>query len=148
MKTVKIRNELYKLIEAGNEELLNHLWKIARSYRDKGGRMQKNDHKEGNTEGDTSEKSLSEVHDADITYMRTLTFKFPAGSDSEEEEIKMAFASKLYELGKITLGQGAEMTGCTKEHFMSLLADYGVSMFNNPPEDLDQDIRNAADYSL
>lgn len=60
----------------------------------------------------------------------------------------MVLASKLYELGKLTLGQAAELVGYTKETFMELLADYGVSLFNYPPEELDEDIKNAQDHSL
>lgn len=80
--------------------------------------------------------------------MRTLTINLPSTLDLGDREAKMALASKLYELGKLTLGQAAELTGYSKETFMELLADYGVSLFNYPPEELDDDMKNAEGYSI
>jgi len=72
----------------------------------------------------------------------------PSAIDLGDKEAKMAMASKLYELGKLTLGQAADLAGYSKETFMELLADYGVSLFNYSPEELDEDIKNAEGYSL
>jgi predicted HTH domain antitoxin len=80
--------------------------------------------------------------------MRTLTIQIPGTVDLDDKEAKMALASKLYELGKLTLGQAAEMVGYSKETFMELLADYGVSFFNYSADELDEDIRNAHRHSL
>lgn len=80
--------------------------------------------------------------------MRTLTINLPGTVDLNDKEAKMMLASKLYELGKLTLGQAAELTGYSKETFMELLADYGISFFNYSPEELDEDIKNAEDYCL
>ena len=79
--------------------------------------------------------------------MRTLTINLPSAIDLGDKEAKMAMASKLYELGKLTLGQAADLAGYSKETFMELLADYGVSLFNHSPEELDEDIKNAEGYS-
>ena len=80
--------------------------------------------------------------------MRTLTINLPSNIDLGDKEAKMAMASKLYELGKLTLEQAADLAGYSKETFMELLADYGVSFFNYSPEELDEDIKNAEGYSL
>ncbi|HLW05960.1 MAG TPA: UPF0175 family protein [Marinilabiliaceae bacterium] len=74
--------------------------------------------------------------------MRTLTINLPSTIDLGDREAKMALASKLYELGKLTLGQAAELTGYSKETFMELLADYGVSLINYPPSDIIKDAAN------
>ena len=55
----------------------------------------------------------------------------------------MILASKLYELGKIPLGQGAEIAGLSKRSFMEHLYQYGVSVINHPASDLAADIANA-----
>lgn len=78
--------------------------------------------------------------------MRTLTINLPGTIDLNDKEVKMVLASKLYELGKLTLGQAAELAGYSKETFMELLADYGVSFFNYPPEELDEDIKNVQNH--
>ena len=79
--------------------------------------------------------------------MRTLTINLPGTLELDDQEARMVLASKLYELGKLSLGQAAELTGCTKEAFMESLADYGVSFINYPPEELDEDIKNAENHS-
>jgi predicted HTH domain antitoxin len=80
--------------------------------------------------------------------MRTLTIQLPDTVDLDDKEARMALASKLYELGKLTLGQAADMVGYSKETFMELLADYGVSFFNHSADELDEDVRNARRHSL
>jgi predicted HTH domain antitoxin len=80
--------------------------------------------------------------------MRTLTIQIPGTVDLDDKEARMALASKLYELGKLTLGQAADMVGYSKETFMELLADYGVSFFNYSADELDEDIKNAHRHSL
>lgn len=55
----------------------------------------------------------------------------------------MLLAAKLYERGKPTLGQAPDVVGYSKETFMELLADYGVSFFNYSPDELEEDVKNA-----
>ena len=59
----------------------------------------------------------------------------------------MVFASKLYEMGKLSLGQAAELAGYSKRTFMELLSNYGVSIINYSPDELDQDLKNAQRHS-
>ncbi len=80
--------------------------------------------------------------------MRTIKFNIPDTVDLNEREAKMLLASRLYEKSKLSLGQAAELAGLSKRAFMEILGDYDVSIFNFPPEDLDNDLRNAQDYSL
>ena len=80
--------------------------------------------------------------------MKTLTINIPNTADIDDKEAKMALASKLYERGRLTLGQAAELAGYSKATFMELLAEYNVSVINYPPEELDEDIDNARRHSL
>lgn len=79
--------------------------------------------------------------------MKTLTINIPNTADIDDKEAKMALASKLYERGKLTLGQAAELAGYSKETFMELLAEYNVPLINYSPEELDEDINNAQNHS-
>nr|WP_295929018.1 UPF0175 family protein [uncultured Dyadobacter sp.] len=45
-------------------------------------------------------------------------------------------AAKLYESGKLSLGQAAEMAGLTKRTFAELLGEYGVSLVNYPVSEI------------
>lgn len=83
-----------------------------------------------------------------FSIMRTLIIDLPETLDINDREAKMVLASKLYELGKLSLGQAAQLVGYSKETFMELLADYGVSFFNYPVQDLKEDVTNAQYYSL
>ena len=80
--------------------------------------------------------------------MRTIELNIPDSVDLNDREAKMFLASRLYEKGKLTLGQAAELVGYSKRTFMELLKDYDVSIINYPVSELDNDIKNAKDYSL
>jgi predicted HTH domain antitoxin len=75
--------------------------------------------------------------------MRTITLTIPDTFDLSEKEISMLVASKLYEQGKLSLGQAAELVGMTKRTFAEMLGQYNVSIFNFPPSDISSDVKNA-----
>jgi predicted HTH domain antitoxin len=80
--------------------------------------------------------------------MKTVTIHIPESADIDDNEAKLALASKLYERGRLSLGQAATLAGITKNRFMELLADYNVPLINHLPDELDDDIKNAKDYSI
>jgi predicted HTH domain antitoxin len=80
--------------------------------------------------------------------MKTIHFNIPDTVDLDDREAKILLASRLYEKGKLSLGQAAEMVGLSKRTFMEILGEYDVSIFNISEEDLDNDIKNAENYSL
>jgi len=75
--------------------------------------------------------------------MRTVNLKIPDTVDLDDKDIAMIVASTLYEKGKLSLGQAADLAGLSKATFAELLGKYGVSIFNYPPSDLSRDIKNA-----
>lgn len=75
--------------------------------------------------------------------MQTLTLYLPDSLDLDAKEATMLLATRLYEQGKLSLGQAAEMAGLSKRTFIELLGSYGVSVFNYPASDLARDIANA-----
>jgi predicted HTH domain antitoxin len=75
--------------------------------------------------------------------MRTLQINLPENLDLSDQEASTALAAQLYEMGKLSLGQAAELAGYSKATFMELLSNYGVSVFNHPADELDNDIANA-----
>lgn len=80
--------------------------------------------------------------------MKSIQLNIPDTIDLSDREVKMLLASKLYEKGKLSLGQAAEFVGLSKRAFMEILGDYDVSIFNYLVEDLDDEIKNAENYSL
>ena len=75
--------------------------------------------------------------------MKTLTLNIPDNLDLTNRELVMLVASRLYEQGKLSLGQAAELAGLTKRTFAELLSQYNVSIFNFPSSDLPSDVENA-----
>ncbi len=75
--------------------------------------------------------------------MKTLILSLPDSLDLDNREVAMLVASKLYEKGKLSLGQAAEMAGLSKRTFAELLSNYDVSIFNYPASDLARDVSNA-----
>jgi len=67
----------------------------------------------------------------------------PDSFSMENKEVAMLVASRLYEQGKLSLGQAAEVAGLSKRTFAELLGSYNVSIFNYPPSDLSRDVANA-----
>lgn len=75
--------------------------------------------------------------------MKTLTLNIPDTLDLDNNDLAMLVASKLYEQGKLSLGQAAELAGLSKRAFAELLGRYNASIFNYPASDLKNDIANA-----
>lgn len=75
--------------------------------------------------------------------MRTITINMPDSVPMDNREVVMLVATRLYEQGKLSLGQAAEVAGLTKRVFAELLGSYNVSIFNYPSSDLSSDVANA-----
>ncbi|WP_256007207.1 MULTISPECIES: UPF0175 family protein [Pedobacter] len=68
--------------------------------------------------------------------MTTLTLELPDALDKERDQTLKLIAAKLYEAGKLTLGQAAEMCGMRKWDFPAVLASFNVAYFQYTEEDL------------
>lgn len=75
--------------------------------------------------------------------MKTVTLNLPDTLEMDSKEVAMLVAARLYEQGKLSLGQAAEVAGLTKRTFAELLGKYNVSIFNYPASDLSRDVANA-----
>lgn len=75
--------------------------------------------------------------------MKIVTLYIPESLNLDNNQIAMIIANKLYEQGKLSLGQAADIAGLTKRTFAELLGVYEVSIFNFPASDISRDIANA-----
>lgn len=75
--------------------------------------------------------------------MKTLTVNIPDSLDLDNRDLVMLLASRLYEEGKLSLGQAAELANLSKRSFAELLGKYNVSIFNYPASDISRDVANA-----
>ena len=79
--------------------------------------------------------------------MRTLKIKIPETVDFDDKELLLTISSILFEKGRLSLGQAAEMAGLSKDAFMEILGTFGISVINHPASDLDRDVKNASNYN-
>lgn len=75
--------------------------------------------------------------------MKTIQVNLPNEIATEEKNLLLLFASFLYEKGKVSLGQAAEIAGVSKRTFVEVLGLQNVSVFNFSVEDLKKDVSNA-----
>ena len=52
------------------------------------------------------------------------------------EEARLLLMVKLFETGRLSLGQAARLAGYSKRAFMELLGKHGVPVFDYPAEEL------------
>lgn len=73
--------------------------------------------------------------------MKTLQIQLPDNID--ENEVTLMLAVQLYDKGKLSLGQAAELMDMDKETFMEQFGKYDVSLFGETIEDIKRDLGNA-----
>ncbi len=57
-----------------------------------------------------------------------------------EDEAKLLLSVKLYEVGKITLGQAARLAGFSKQAFIDIIGKYKIPAINYSPEELREEL--------
>ncbi len=68
--------------------------------------------------------------------MTTMTIQVPDALEKEHDETVRFIAAKLYEAGKLSLGQAAEMCGMSKWDFPAVLAQFDIPYFQYTGDDL------------
>jgi predicted HTH domain antitoxin len=63
--------------------------------------------------------------------------------DELAQELRLAAAVKLYELGRLSSGAAANLAGIPRVVFLSKLADYGVPTFRLTADELAEDLSRA-----
>ena len=76
--------------------------------------------------------------------MKAITLHIP--EEIDEKDVAMIVASQLYQQGKLTSGQAANLAGISKREFLESVGKYGVSIFGESVEDLNQDIKSLAQF--
>ncbi len=61
--------------------------------------------------------------------MSTVKLTISDSVEISEFELKMTLAAKLFEEGKVSSGQAAEIVGISKRSFIELVGSFGASIF-------------------
>lgn len=75
--------------------------------------------------------------------MTTINITLPDSLPLQPAEVKLSLAAALYQQGKLSLGQAAELAGLSKPTLIEVLGTLGVSVFNHPGDELAGDLQNA-----
>lgn len=72
--------------------------------------------------------------------MATTELRIELPPSLSEDEARLLFAVKLFEVGKVSLGQAAKIAELSKRAFMEILGRYGIPVFNYSPEELREEV--------
>jgi len=83
------------------------------------------------------------MHEVKVPIPDEVLAALKLSSGEAEEEVRMAAAVKLYELGRLSSGAAAALAGIPRTVFLSRLADYCVETFRLTKEELKEDLARA-----
>ena len=72
--------------------------------------------------------------------INTFEMKVSLPPNLSEDEARILFAIKLFEVGKVTIGQAAKLAGFSKRAFIEILGRYKVPVYNYSPEELREEL--------
>jgi predicted HTH domain antitoxin len=76
-----------------------------------------------------------------VDYPERLPDILQISADQFEAEARMAMAVKLFEMGRISSGVGAELANVSRVQFLMELSKYKVSAINIQPDELSADVQ-------
>ena len=71
--------------------------------------------------------------------MKQINISIPDSLEFSEAELKLFIAAKLYEQGKISQGEAAEMANVSKRTFIESIGKFSVSFFTQSVAEVQSD---------
>ncbi len=73
--------------------------------------------------------------------MNTMAVNMNLPVSISEEDVRILLAIKLFEVGKVSLGQAAKIAGFSKRAFIDVLGHYQIPVCNYDADELQQEIK-------
>ena len=85
-----------------------------------------------------------------------LKIKYPRGfelavhmtKEEMEQHIRLMAALKMFELGKVSSGKAAQLAGMSRVEFLETCGRYRVSIFNYPPGEVEEELKNDLENAM
>ena len=71
--------------------------------------------------------------------MSVITLQIPDKVELDVRDTVKFLSAKLYESGRLSLGQAADLSGLSKLAFSEIIGDYNVSLINHPISEIAED---------
>ena len=75
--------------------------------------------------------------------MSNISITLPDSCSLSEGEARLYLAMKLFEVGRMSCGQAARLSGYSKRTFMELLGKEAISVFDHAAGELADDLNHA-----
>jgi predicted HTH domain antitoxin len=77
-----------------------------------------------------------------VNYPDDLAQAIQLTPEEAADQVRLMAALKMFELGKLSSGKAAELAGLSRVAFLEACGRYHVSVFNYPPEELEDELRS------
>ena len=89
-----------------------------------------------------------QIEELKIKYPRGFELAVHMTKEEMEQHIRLMAALKMFELGKVSSGKAAQLAGMSRVEFLETCGRYRVSIFNYPPEEVEEELKKDMENAM